>query len=144
YLTRLVSPGMVERQRGQIINVCSTAGKEVYPNGNVYCATKSAVDALTKAMRIDLHQHNVRVGMISPAHVDETEFALVRFDGDNERAQIYDDFKPLSSRDVAEAIYFMATQPAHVNVLDVVLQGTQQAHSMIIDRSGRERYEEEE
>ena len=144
YLTRLVSPGMVERQRGQIINVCSTAGKEVYPNGNVYCATKSAVDALTKAMRIDLHQHNVRVGMISPAHVDETEFALVRFDGDNERAQIYDDFKPLGSRDVAEAIYFMVTQPAHVNILDVVLQGTQQAHSMIIDRSGRGRYEEEE
>jgi NADP-dependent 3-hydroxy acid dehydrogenase YdfG/Flp pilus assembly protein TadD len=144
YLTRLVSPGMVERQKGQIINVCSTAGKEVYPNGNVYCATKSAVDALTRAMRIDLHQHNVRVGMISPAHVDETEFALVRFDGDSERAQIYDDFKPLSSRDVADAIYFMATQPAHVNILDVVLQGTQQAHSMIIDRSGRERFEEEE
>jgi NADP-dependent 3-hydroxy acid dehydrogenase YdfG/Flp pilus assembly protein TadD len=144
YLTRLIAPNMVERQKGQIINVCSTAGKEVYPNGNVYCATKAAVDSLTKAMRIDLHQHNVRVGMISPAHVDETEFALVRFDGDSERASIYDDFKPLSSRDVADTIYFMATQPAHVNILDVVLQGTQQAHSMIIDRSGRARYEEEE
>ncbi len=144
YLTRLVAPGMVERQSGQIINVCSTAGKEVYPNGNVYCATKSAVDALTRAMRIDLHQHNVRVGMVSPAHVDETEFALVRFDGDAERANIYEDFKPLSSQDVADAIYFMATQPPHVNVLDLVLQGTQQATSTIIDRSGRAQFEEEE
>jgi len=102
------------------------------------------VDALTRAMRIDLHQHNVRVGMVSPAHVDETEFALVRFDGDAERANIYEDFKPLSSQDVADAIYFMATQPAHVNVLDLVLQGTQQATSTIIDRSGRAQFEEEE
>ncbi len=142
YMTRAISPGMVERQSGHIINICSTAGKEVYPDGNVYCATKFAVDALTKAMRMDLHKHNVRVSMVSPAHVDETEFALVRFDGDEERAKIYEDFKPLSSEDVAEAIFFMATRPAHVNVLDIVMQGTQQAHSMIIDRSGRERYEQ--
>ncbi|TXB69490.1 SDR family NAD(P)-dependent oxidoreductase [Phaeodactylibacter luteus] len=144
YMSRLVTPGMVERQSGQVINVCSTAGKEVYPNGNVYNATKFGVDALTKAMRLDLHQHGVRVGMVSPAHVEETEFALVRFDGDASRAKIYDDFKPLSSRDVAEAIFFMATQPAHVNVLDMVLQGTQQASSTMIDRSGRERFGSEE
>jgi len=143
YLTRTLSPGMVQRQHGHIINVCSTAGKEVYPNGNVYCATKFAVDGLTKAMRMDLHQHNVRVSMVSPAHVDETEFALVRFDGDSTRARIYEDFKPLSSRDVADTIFYIASQPAHVNVLDVVMQGTQQAHSMMIDRSGREKYEEE-
>jgi NADP-dependent 3-hydroxy acid dehydrogenase YdfG/Flp pilus assembly protein TadD len=143
YLTRTLAPYMVERQQGHIINVCSTAGKEVYPNGNVYCATKFAVDGLTKAMRMDLHQHNVRVSMVSPAHVDETEFALVRFDGDSTRAQIYEDFKPLSSSDVADTIYYIASQPAHVNILDVVMQGTQQAHSMVIDRSGREKYEEE-
>lgn len=144
YITRIVTPAMVARGSGQIINVCSTAGKEVYPNGNVYCATKAAVDTLTRAMRVDLHKHGLRVGMVSPAHVEETEFALVRFDGDAERARIYEDFKPLNSHDVAQAIFFMVTQPAHVNVLDVVLQGTQQASSTIIDRSGRERYEEEE
>ncbi|MBV6653641.1 MAG: SDR family NAD(P)-dependent oxidoreductase [Mameliella sp.] len=144
YMTRLVSPGMVERGSGHIINVCSTAGKEAYPKGNVYNATKFGVDGLTKAMRMDLHQHGVRVGMVSPAHVEETEFALVRFDGDQERAKIYDDFKPLASHDVAETIYFMVVQPAHVNILDVVLQGTQQASSTLIDRSGRDRYEEEE
>ena len=138
YLTRAVSPGMVARGRGMIINVCSTAGKEVYPNGNVYCATKFAVDALTHGMRLDLHTHGVRVGQVCPAHVEETEFAKVRFDGDEERAaQVYDDFQPLRSSDVAEAIYFIVNQPAHVNVLDIVLQGKQQAHSMVIDRSGR-------
>ena len=144
YMTRLVAPGMVERGTGHIINICSTAGKEAYPNGNVYNATKFGVDGLTKGMRMDLHKHGVRVGMVSPAHVEETEFALVRFDGDAERAQIYEDFKPLSSHDVAESIYFMVTQPAHVNILDVVLQGTQQASSTLIDRSGRAQYEEEE
>lgn len=144
YMTRLVAPGMVARGSGHIINVCSTAGKEAYPNGNVYNATKFGVDGLTKAMRMDLYKHGVRVGMVSPAHVEETEFALVRFDGDEGRARIYEDFKPLASHDVAASIYFMVTQPAHVNILDVVLQGTQQASSTIIDRSGRDRYEEEE
>lgn len=144
YMTRLVAPGMVARGTGHIINVCSTAGKEAYPNGNVYNATKFGVDGLTKAMRMDLHKHGVRVGMVSPAHVEETEFALVRFDGDESRARIYEDFKPLASHDVAESIYFIVTQPAHVNILDVVLQGTQQASSTIIDRSGRDRYEAEE
>ncbi|WP_420460402.1 SDR family NAD(P)-dependent oxidoreductase [Neolewinella sp.] len=140
YLTRAVTPGMVERGRGMVLNVASTAGKEVYPNGNVYCATKHAVDALTYAMRLDLVKHGIRVGQICPAHVEETEFAVVRFDGDRERARIYEDFQPLRASDVAEAIAFMVNQPPHVNVLDMVLQGTQQASSTVVDRSGRERF----
>lgn len=141
YLTRAVTPGMVARGSGHVINLGSTAGKEVYPKGNVYCATKFAVDALTSAMRIDLHTHNVRVSQVSPAHVEETEFALVRFDGDAEKAKIYSDFKPLSASDVADAILYIATRPPHVNILDITVQGTQQASSTIIDRSGREKYE---
>lgn len=137
YVTRIVSKGMVQRRKGQIINVGSSAGKETYPNGNVYCATKFAVDALTKAMRMDLHSHGIRVGQVSPGHVEETEFALNRFDGDAERAKIYQDFQPLKSIDVADAIFYMATRPSHVNIQDLQLFGTQQASSMIIDRSGR-------
>ena len=144
YVTRAVTPGMVARKQGMIINVASTAGKEVYPNGNVYCATKHAVDALTHAMRLDLVKHGVRVGQICPAHVEETEFALVRFDGDKQRAKIYEDFQPLRSADVANAIHFMVSQPPHVNILDMVIQGTQQASSTIVDRSGREAYSPEE
>ncbi len=144
YLTRAVTPSMVARGTGMVINVASTAGKEVYPNGNVYCATKHAVDALTYAMRLDLVKHGVRVGQVCPAHVEETEFALVRFDGDAERARIYQDFQPLRSRDVAEAIHFMIDQPLHVNILDMVLQGTQQASSTVVDRSGRGKYAPQE
>ena len=143
YLTRAIAPAMTERGQGMIINVCSTAGKEVYPNGNVYCATKHAVNALTRAMRMDLVKYGIRVGQICPAMVEQTEFAVVRFDGDTERADIYSDFQPLRSPDVAEAIHFMVTQPPHVNVLDMVLQGTQQATSTIVDRSGRAKFEEE-
>lgn len=144
YLTREVSPGMVARGEGMIINLASTAGKEVYPNGNVYCATKHAVDALTYAMRLDLVKHGIRVGQICPAHVEETEFAVVRFDGDTERAKIYEDFQPLRSRDVADAIHFMISQPRHVNIMDMVLQGTQQASSTVVDRSGRGKFAPEE
>lgn len=137
YITRLISQGMVARRKGHIINVGSSAGKEVYPNGNVYCATKFAVDALTKGIRYDLHKFNIRVSQVSPGHVEETEFALTRFDGDAERAKIYNDFQPLKASDVADAIYFMASRPPHVNVQDLFLFGTQQAASMLIDRSGR-------
>jgi NADP-dependent 3-hydroxy acid dehydrogenase YdfG len=144
YLTRAVSPQMVDREAGTIINVCSTAGKEVYPNGNVYCATKHAVDAITHATRLDLVKYGVRVGQICPAMVEETEFSLVRFDGDAERAKIYEDFQPLRASDVAEAVCFMITQPRHVNILDLVLQGTQQASSTVVDRSGRARFAPEE
>ncbi|MFK7810345.1 MAG: SDR family oxidoreductase [Saprospiraceae bacterium] len=137
FMTRIVSPGMVERGSGQIINVCSSAGHEVYPKGAVYCATKHAVDALTKGMRLDLHQHGIRVGQVSPGHVEETEFAVVRFDGDKEKAKIYDDFQPLKSSDVADAIFYMANAPKHVTIQDIVMMGTQQASSVFIDRSGR-------
>ena len=136
YMSRQVSPIMVSNKHGHIINVCSTAGKEVYPKGNVYCATKFAVDALTKGMRLDLYKHGIRVSQVSPAHVEETEFAYVRFD-DAEKAKIYEDFNPLKSSDVAEALYFIASRPAHVNVQDIVILGTQQAGNMAVDRSGR-------
>ncbi len=137
YMTRLVSPIMVNRNKGHIINLCSTAGHEVYPNGNVYCATKFAVDALTKSIRIDLHKYNIRVSQVSPGHVEETEFALVRFHGDKERSKIYEDFQPLKSKDVAKVIFYVASQPKHVNIQDVLLMGTQQASNVFFDRSGR-------
>lgn len=137
YVTRCIAPGMVQRRKGHIINLSSSAGKEVYPKGNVYCATKFAVEALTRAMRLDLHAYNIRVSQVSPGHVEETEFAVTRFDGDREKAKIYEDFQPLKSSDVAEVIYFMASRPAHVNIQDIWLFGTQQASSTMIDRSGR-------
>lgn len=137
YVTHMITPGMVRRRKGHIINLGSSASKEAYPNGNVYCATKFAVEALTKSMRFDLHAHNVRVSQVSPGHVEETEFAITRFDGDAERAKIYNDFQPLKSSDVAEVIYFMATRPPHVNIQDIQLFATQQASSMVINRSGR-------
>ncbi|HFA48375.1 MAG TPA: SDR family NAD(P)-dependent oxidoreductase [Bacteroidetes bacterium] len=138
YMTRAIAPHMVERKRGHIINIASSAGKEVYPGGNVYCATKAAVDSLTQSMRLDLHKHNIRVSQVAPGHVEETEFARVRFDGDKEKAaQVYDNFQPLKASDVAEAIYFIATRPPHVNIQDVYMLGTQQAGNNHIDRSGR-------
>lgn len=138
YITRIVSPWMVAAGKGHIINIGSIAGKEVYPNGNVYCASKFAVDALTKAMRIDLHTKGIRVSQISPGAVEETEFALVRFDGDEERAKIYNDFQPLKASDVADAVFYMTSCPPHVNIQDITILATQQASAAIIDRSGRE------
>ncbi len=137
YMTRLLTPHMVKRGSGHIINICSTAGHEVYPKGNVYCATKHAVDALTKGMRMDLHKHGIKVSQVSPAHVEETEFAKVRFHGDEEKAKIYEEFNPLKSSDVAKTIFFIATQPDHVNIQDVLMMGTQQASSLVVDKSGR-------
>ncbi len=137
YMTRMIAPLMVQRQRGHIINIASIAGKSVYPEGNVYCATKAAVEALTNAMRLDLYKHNVRVSQVAPGHVEDTEFALVRFDGDRDRSKIYEDFVPLNSKDVAKIVYFIATQPRHVNIQDVLVMGTQQGGSNFIDRSGR-------
>ena len=137
YMTRIISPGMVKRRSGHIINICSTAGHEVYPKGNVYCATKHAVDALTKGMRLDLTEFGIKVSQISPGAVEETEFALNRFDGDTKKAKIYEDYNPLTSKDVARTIYFVASQPMHVNIQDVLMMGRQQASSTQIDRSGR-------
>lgn len=137
YVSKIITAKMVEQNSGQVINICSVAGKQPYPNGNVYCATKHAVDALTHTMRIDLHKYNIRVGQVSPGHVEETEFALVRFDGDAERSKIYEDFQPLKSKDVAEIIQFMIERPPHVNIQDIDVFGTQQANATIVDRSGR-------
>jgi NADP-dependent 3-hydroxy acid dehydrogenase YdfG len=128
---------MVERKSGHILNLGSTAGKETYPKGNVYNATKFGVEALTKAMRMDLYPYGVKVSSVSPGAVEDTEFSLVRFDGDAQRAKIYEDFKPLNANDVAEIIYFILTRPSHVNIQDVLVTSTQQGSAMLIDRSGR-------
>ncbi|MEC3878703.1 SDR family oxidoreductase [Parapedobacter sp. 10938] len=129
YITRAVAPGMVARKQGHIINIGSIAGKEVYPNGNVYCATKHAVDALTKGMRIDLLDKHIKVTAIHPGMV-ETEFSEVRFKGDTERAAaVYDRIEPLLSEDIAEAVWFAASRPKHVNVNDMLIMPTMQANA---------------
>jgi len=130
YMTRLVAPLMVERKQGHIINIGSIAGKEVYPNGNAYCGSKYAVDAITKGTRIDLLPHNIKVTQIAPGAAD-TEFSLVRFKGDKQKADnVYKGFTPLTAADVADAVYYVTTLPAHVNVNDLVLMPTAQASSM--------------
>jgi NADP-dependent 3-hydroxy acid dehydrogenase YdfG len=138
YVSRAVIPLMIQEKKGFIINLGSIAGKQTYPNGNVYCASKAAVISLTEGMRIDLHTHNIRVASISPGHVEDTEFAMVRFDGDKEKANIYSDFNPLTAFDIAETIYFMASRPNHVNIQDVIIMATQQPTATIVNRNGRE------
>ncbi|MDR1543762.1 MAG: SDR family oxidoreductase [Prevotellaceae bacterium] len=129
YITRAVSPKMIEQGSGHIVNICSIAGKEVYENGNVYCATKHAVDALSKAMRIDMLRYGIRVTNICPGAV-ETEFSFVRFKGDKEKAaQPYKGIKPLTAADVAQAILFAVSQPRHVCINDLVIMPTAQANS---------------
>jgi len=137
YLTRLVSPQMVERKSGHIVNVGSIAGKETYPKGNVYNATKFAVEGLTRAMRMDLYKYGIRVSSVSPGAVEETEFAIVRFDGDAEKAKIYEGFTPLNASDIASMIYFIISQPPHINIQDIFLTSTQQGSATLTDRSGR-------
>jgi 3-hydroxy acid dehydrogenase / malonic semialdehyde reductase len=130
YMTRTVAPLMVERNHGHIINIGSIAGKEVYPNGNVYCGSKFAVDAITKGMRIDLLPYNIKVTQIAPGAA-ETEFSLVRFKGDQQKAEnVYKGFQPMKAEDVADAVYYVASLPPHVNVNDMVLMPTAQASSM--------------
>lgn len=134
YVSKVVSNWMVAQKKGHIINIGSIAGKEVYPNGNVYCATKHAVDALNKAMRIDLLPHGIRVTAIHPGAV-ETEFSLVRFKGDEGRAKkVYDGFEPLVAQDIAEAIWFAVSRPAHVNINDMLIMPTAQANGTILKR----------
>ena len=134
YVSKAVISGMVERKSGHIINIGSIAGKEVYPNGNVYCATKHAVDALNKAMRIDLVQYGIRVGAVHPGMV-ETEFSEVRFKGDTERAaKVYQSFTPLKPEDIADIILFVVTRPYHVNISDLVVTPTAQATATIVKR----------
>lgn len=127
YVTRTVSPGMTKRGKGHIINIGSIAGKEAYENGNVYCATKHAVDALSKGMRIDLLSHGIKVTNIAPGLVD-TEFSIVRFKGDSDKAAApYKGLKPLSGDDIADAVYYCATLPPHVNINDLLIMPTAQA-----------------
>lgn len=130
YVTRALSPLMRKYQSGHIINIGSTAGKVVYQNGNVYCATKFAVDALTQAMRIDLLPHNIKVTAINPG-MAETEFSLVRFKGDAQKAEnFYDGFLALKAEDIADAVYYCATLPPHVCINDMTITCTQQANSV--------------
>lgn len=134
YVTRIVTPNMVERKQGHIINLCSIAGKDVYTNGNVYCATKHAVDALSKGMRLDLLPYNIKVTQVCPGAV-ETEFSIVRFKGDKKRAdQVYQGFNPLVAEDIANAIYYAISQPDHVDIQDLLVMPTAQASGSIFHK----------
>jgi len=134
YTTRIVSPWMVERHSGHIINISSIAGKESYPNGSVYCGTKHAVSAISKSMRIELMPFGIKVTTIAPGAVD-TEFSLVRFRGDQERAnQVYKGFTPLSGKDIAETILFVLSRPAHVNIDDLLIMPVDQASARDFNR----------
>jgi 3-hydroxy acid dehydrogenase/malonic semialdehyde reductase len=134
YITRLVSPGMAERGKGHILNIGSIAGKEVYENGNVYCATKYAVDALSRSMRIDLVKHGIKVTNIAPGLV-KTEFSDVRFKGDKEKAEVpYKGMKPLSGEDIADVIFYCVNLPDHVNIDDVLIMPVAQASATIVKR----------
>lgn len=127
YVTKAVVPNMILRKSGHIINIGSIAGKEVYPKGNVYCATKHAVDALNKAMRIDLLPHKIKVTAINPG-MAETEFSVVRFHGDEDRAKdVYKGLTPLYAEDIAELAWFAASRPDHVNINDLTVMPTAQA-----------------
>ena len=134
YVSKIIIKQMVERQSGHIINIASIAGKEVYPNGNVYCASKHAVDALNNGMRIDLNPYGIRVSQISPGLVN-TGFSTVRFKGDVEKADsTYNGMEPLYADDIAEVALFMVSRPAHVNVSDVIVLPTAQASATVVKR----------
>lgn len=135
YVSKAIIPQMVNRNNGFILNIGSIASKEVYPNGNVYCASKFAVDALNKGMRIDLNKHNIRVSAIHPGLV-ETEFSDVRFKGDTERAKtVYQGYKALQPEDIADIIYFVISRPYHVNIEDLVVYPTAQATASIVNKN---------
>lgn len=129
YVSRKIMALMIENQKGHIVNIGSIAGKEVYAKGNVYCSTKHAVEGITKALRMDLLPHKIRVSAVCPGAV-ETEFSKVRFNGDQERAdQVYNGFEPLKAIDIAEAIYFVTSRPLHVNINDLLIMPTAQANT---------------
>ncbi len=135
YVTRAIVPGMVERKSGHIINIGSTAGHEAYPKGHVYCATKHAVNAITKSLRMDVVDKNIRVSTVDPGAV-ETNFSNVRFFGDKEKAKnVYKGLTPLTAEDVAEAVLFCATRPPHANIAEIILMPTQQASALIFHRN---------
>jgi len=134
YVSKALIPGMVERKTGHIVNIGSIAGKEVYPNGNVYCASKHAVDAINNGMRIDLNKYGIKVSQVSPGLVD-TEFSLVRFKGDQDKSDMaYKGMEPLTGYDIAELILFIVTRPPHVNISDSIIFPTAQASSTIVKR----------
>ncbi len=134
YITKLIVPRMIERKKGHIINISSIAGIEVYPGGSVYCASKHAVNALTKGLRIDLVKHGIRVGSISPG-MAETEFSLVRYHGDEDKAKsVYKGLIPLNAEDIADAFEFMITRPDHVSINDIQINPSQQANTYISER----------
>lgn len=134
YVSKAILPKMVERNEGFVVNIGSIAGKEVYPNGNVYCASKYAVNALNKAMRIDLNKHNIRVSAIHPGAV-ETEFSEVRFKGNIDKAKnVYKGFEALQAEDIADIIHFVVTRPNHVTIEDLVVYPTAQASATILNK----------
>ncbi len=134
YVSKLIMPLMIKRQKGHILNIASIAGKEVYLNGNVYCATKHAVDALSKAMRIDLLPHNIKVTNVAPGMID-TEFSVVRYKGNQEKAdEVYKNMEPLLAKDIAEIILFAVQRPAHVTLNDIVIMPTAQANTSHLRR----------
>ncbi len=132
YVSRAILPLMIKRKKGHIINIGSTAGKEVYEKGNIYCASKHAVDAIAKSMRIDLLQHHIKVTAVHPGAA-ETEFSMVRFKGDESQAKkVYEGYQPLTAADVAEVVYYTTTLPVHVCINDLVLTCTAQANSFYL------------
>ena len=134
YVTKAVLPGMIKRDAGHIINIGSLAGKEVYPKGSVYCASKHAVDAINQGLRMDLNEHNIRVAAINPGLV-ETEFSEVRFKGDKNRANtVYEGYKALQAEDIAEIIHFVVTRPSHVNIADLLVLPSAQASSVQVKK----------
>ena len=134
YVSRIIIPKMIEKQSGHIINIGSLAGREVYEKGNIYCATKHAVNAISKAMRIDLNKTGIKVSEINPGLV-ETDFSNVRFKGDNNRAEkVYQGYKALQADDIADIIEFVINRPSHVNIADILVLPQAQATSSIIDK----------
>ena len=135
YVTKAILPIMINNNSGFIVNIGSTAGKDVYKNGNVYCASKFAVNALNKSMRLDLNEHNIRVSAIHPGLV-ETEFSDVRFKGDTDRAKsVYSGYKALQAEDIADIINFVVTRPHHVNIEDLIVYPTAQASATMINKN---------
>ncbi|MDA9564222.1 SDR family NAD(P)-dependent oxidoreductase [Flavobacteriales bacterium] len=137
YVSKAIIPSMISRKKGHIINIGSSAGKEVYPKGNVYCASKHAVDAINQGMRIDLNAHGIRVGAVNPGLV-ETEFSQVRFKGNTHKADtVYQGFKALQPEDIADIIHFVVTRPYHVNIADLLVFPTAQANSTTVKKEIR-------
>ncbi len=135
YITKLIVPIMIEQKSGHILNISSIAGIEVYPNGSVYCASKHAVNAITKGLRIDLVKHGIRVSSISPA-MAETEFSIIRYHGDEEKAKaVYAGLTPLNAEDIADAMEFVVSRPDHVQICDIQINPTQQANTYVAHRN---------